>query len=493
MRRQVASALGLALFPSLALADSVGSVALRLKAAHELDSSIWQTATAEATLQGSTTLGRATIHGVGLLAVDAEDSLEPGQPDDTLRSPINRRSYLGDQGEASLRELYADLSWAGIDWRLGKQQIVWGNGDGIKFLDLINPQSFREFIAAPQDESRIPLWSVFAQRQFSDAFGLDAVLVPDLTPHDIPESGALYEITSPLLSPQGAAATPPDLNSLALALDQALSAPGNQNAETIGDPLIAALLPLLGPLDTLATPITPEVLRDALAPRVEFRNERPRLRGDTLEWGLRARLRLGGLEAALITFRHFADVPLIRAEVSAEQAVVTRSLLQTRTWGLNLSHPLGRMLLRGEALYTERAPLPAVDFAGDDRRADAPQTGLLVGADRFLGERHFLSVQAGRTAFVERAGRYPAPSAQTYLSLLWRAEWGDTRDWVSECFLIASTTGGDAYLRPRLSWQASDAWSLGLGFDVFDGSANGVFGQFDARDRVLVQLQWTPW
>ena len=92
--------------------------------------------------------------------------------------------------------------------------------DALDQLTLINPQSFSEFISAPQDQSRIPLWSLQVQRELGPQLGVDLLLIPDLSLHDIPEPGALYEITSPLLSPQGAATTPPDLDTLALALDR---------------------------------------------------------------------------------------------------------------------------------------------------------------------------------------------------------------------------------------------------------------------------------
>jgi len=48
----------------------------------------------------------------------------------------------------------------GFALRLGKQQIVWGETDGLKLLDVMNPQNFREFILDEFEDSRLPLWSV---------------------------------------------------------------------------------------------------------------------------------------------------------------------------------------------------------------------------------------------------------------------------------------------------------------------------------------------
>ena len=46
---------------------------------------------------------------------------------------------------------------------LGRQQNVWGKADGLKVLDLVNPQDFRELILDDFDDSRIPLWAVNAE------------------------------------------------------------------------------------------------------------------------------------------------------------------------------------------------------------------------------------------------------------------------------------------------------------------------------------------
>ena len=67
-----------------------------------------------------------------------------------------------------LRELYVDTNAAGWDFRLGKQQVVWGTADGIKLLDIINPTDFRELNQAPQEDSRIPVWMINAERNVGE-------------------------------------------------------------------------------------------------------------------------------------------------------------------------------------------------------------------------------------------------------------------------------------------------------------------------------------
>lgn len=66
-----------------------------------------------------------------------------------------------------IRELYLDIQTRQINFRLGKQQVVWGESDGLRLMDFINPQDLRrEWVLRDSDEgyesTRIPLWLIKA-------------------------------------------------------------------------------------------------------------------------------------------------------------------------------------------------------------------------------------------------------------------------------------------------------------------------------------------
>ena len=143
------------------------------------------------------TLGRIDIKGVGRLRYDAEDRLEPGQPQQAAIDDFTPRFFFNDDTEAELRELFADFSVGDASFRVGKQAIVWGQADGLKVLDLVNPQSFREFILEDFSDSRIPLWSASVERPVGPG-SLQLLLIADQTYHEMPEPGALFEFTAHL-------------------------------------------------------------------------------------------------------------------------------------------------------------------------------------------------------------------------------------------------------------------------------------------------------
>ena len=97
------------------------------------------------------------LTAIGRIRLDATDKTGP-RAQKTNYSGVNGPWYNNGHAEFGLREFYLDAEWGDNYWRIGKQQVVWGQADGIKVLDVVNPQSFREFILDDFDDSRIPLW-----------------------------------------------------------------------------------------------------------------------------------------------------------------------------------------------------------------------------------------------------------------------------------------------------------------------------------------------
>jgi hypothetical protein len=70
---------------------------------------------------------------------------------------------INDRGWEVFREIYFDIYTENWQFRLGKQQVIWGESDGLRLMDCINPQDLRrEFNLRDSDEgyeyTRIPLW-----------------------------------------------------------------------------------------------------------------------------------------------------------------------------------------------------------------------------------------------------------------------------------------------------------------------------------------------
>ena len=82
--------------------------------------------------------------------------------------------------EASIRETYVDISRGDLDFRLGRQHIVWGEMVGLFFADVVSAKDMREMVLQEFDILRIPQWAARAE-YFKDDFHAELVWIPYMT------------------------------------------------------------------------------------------------------------------------------------------------------------------------------------------------------------------------------------------------------------------------------------------------------------------------
>ena len=69
-----------------------------------------------------------------------------------------------DQEAELIKEFYFDIHTPKIDFRIGKQAIVWGESDGIRLMDQINPLDIRkDFIFWDFENILVPTWQIKAE------------------------------------------------------------------------------------------------------------------------------------------------------------------------------------------------------------------------------------------------------------------------------------------------------------------------------------------
>ena len=132
----------------------------------------------------------------GRVRLDFADKLEPGEADVDTYSSLSRPAVASDLGTAEIRDAYIERRLTNGVLRLGKQQIVWGKLDGLKVLDVLNPQDLREFILEDFGESRIGLWSAYLDMTLA-GWRTELAIIPDNTGHAIPVASAWFELTAP--------------------------------------------------------------------------------------------------------------------------------------------------------------------------------------------------------------------------------------------------------------------------------------------------------
>ena len=132
-------------------------------------------------------LGLTAFHVTTRIRREGSDALVPGRPS----SPSAVRHHLDAYAEVELRQAWADIRRDDWHFRIGRQTVVWGETRGLKVLDIVNPQSYREFLLSSFDRARTPLWMLNAERQIGEGT-LQALLVLEREGHRLPRTGGVF-------------------------------------------------------------------------------------------------------------------------------------------------------------------------------------------------------------------------------------------------------------------------------------------------------------
>ncbi len=365
---------------------------------------------------------RVSLTAVARFRFDGERRLEPTTPRQASVSSASRRHFVADGTELELRELYADWSLGSAFLRVGKQQVVWGQADGLKILDVVNPQTFREFILDEFEDSRIPLWSVNLELR-AGAGTLQILWVLDQSYHDLPEPGSTFEITAPF-----------------------------------------AGLPTGLPL-TIEQPLVPDrLIKDSDA-------------------GLRYSLFAGGWDVTFNYFYHYQDFPVIRSATTASGLVLKPSYERTHLIGGTLTNSFGDFTLRGEyGLSTDAFFAQRVSDSTGEGVSSSPELSSVVGLDWSGLRDTIISGQLFQSTVVDYTRDLARSRTETNLSFLFRRTFvSDTIE--TQLLWLRSLSGNGTMMRPRVRIDYSTRVQFEIYADFFAGDPTGVFGQFDARDR----------
>ncbi len=369
--------------------------------------------------------GGVRLTGIGLLRSDFADELEPGQPSNDVRSPESARITWGEHVDLELRELYLDFEVGETLVRLGKQQVVWGQADGLRILDVINPLSYREFILPDFEDRRIPLWMVNAEVAVGEAM-LQLLWIPDQTYDEFPAADAAFAFTSPRFRPPLDGTRPVRVNSA--------DKPNNW-------------------------------LEDS-------------------DVGARLSGFVGGWDWTANYLYHYQDQPVLEVERSAEAVEITPTYRRTHLAGVSASKAFGDFVFRGELGYSSDRYFASTGASGYEHSHEV--SGVL-GLDYSGFTDLFISGQFFQST-VPASGDMLRPRRERSLSLLLRRDFAN--DTITfELLAIHNTNASDGLVQAELSYQLTSSVTLRAGADLFYGDAEGLFGQFDERDRFSLKLE----
>ena len=154
-----------------------------------LDPAHWSKLRGRLELTGTGDLGPARWKVSGRMDEDAAYSFA----EDYYPTAVRRDQ----RQEFKLREAYFDLSDGDWDYRIGRQQVVWGEVVGIFVADVVSARDMREFYLPDFESMRIPQWAARAE-YFNGDFHGELLWIPFPSYDDIGKPGAeFYPIQVP--------------------------------------------------------------------------------------------------------------------------------------------------------------------------------------------------------------------------------------------------------------------------------------------------------
>lgn len=425
----MASTLTLAIFGSSVFADDVSGI-LKVQTAYGTKTDELQQQEWLLDLEYNTSVLDGDITAITRLRWDTVDDInrESSSRPKTYSS-IGGPIATGQSGDIELREFYWQKAHNNVYWRIGKQQVVWGEADGLKLLDVINPQSFREFILDDFDDARIPLWMINAEFNITDNGVVQVLWIPDTSTHELAPGHSPFALTSPALVPQIPSGADPIVN-------------------------------------------------EAHAPDALIKDS---------DFGMRFTNFVGGWDISLNYLYHYVDTPVVRSKLKGSKVIVDQSYERSHLIGGTASTALGDWTLRAEITYeTNRYHRTDSTFPGV---AGANQWSSVIGIDWQGWTDQFISFQWFQSTVTESTSNLVNNRHENTATFLWESNFFNetlTAEWLH----IHSLDHGDGVIQPKLTYNYRSNIDIHVGADIFYGDNEELFGQFDQADRVTIGINW---
>jgi hypothetical protein len=328
-------------------------------------------------------------------------------------------------------ENYIDFSAGSWDFRLGAQQIVWGEVVGLFVADVVSAHDMREFLLPSFDLIRIPQGAARAEYTAGDGH-VEFIWIPVPAFDRIGKPGADF-YPAPLPSPTPAAV-----------------------AALFQDP------------------------------------ERPSTNLSNSNYGVRANALVGGWDLAAFYYRSFNVQPTfyrVSGGTGGEPPVFQPRYDRIWQAGATVSKDFDDFVMRGEAVYTAGQGFSVVDLSAAQSVVTRPTLDYILSFDFALPADTRLNVQGFQRVFFDGGASDLALKSDGFgASVLLSTKW--TNAFEPQILWIQNFKDAGGLVRPRLNWYPAKNTTVAFGVDIFTGPADGYFGRYNNRDRVYSEVRY---
>jgi hypothetical protein len=327
------------------------------------------------------------------------------------------------------RENYLDLGAGNWDFRIGRQQIVWGEVVGLFFADVVSAKDQREFILSDFDILRIPQWAARAEYSKGD-YHAELLWVPVPSYDKIGKPGAEF-FPAPPPPPPGFA--------------------------------------------------------------TQFRGEvRPARDLTNTNYGARMSMLKSGWDISGFYYRSMDATPTFSREIvgGAQPAFIYQARHdRINQFGSTVTKDFRSFVLKGEAVYTRGRQFSVMRLSDVDGLVPQNTLDWVLGFDFTLPKETRLNLQLFQRVFFSHDPDIISEKYENGYSILLNHKITGAVE--GQVLWIASLDRSDWLVRPRVTWNFEKNWRVLAGVDIFHGPPLGFFGRFANRDRIYTEVRYS--
>ncbi|MEA1898826.1 MAG: DUF1302 family protein [Bacteroidota bacterium] len=343
--------------------------------------------------------------------------------------------YGTDSLDFRMRELYLDLYFDNFDIRVGRQQIVWGKADGVFITDIVSPLNLTEFLLPDFDEIRTGVIATKLDYYIGNST-FEVIWIPVFTPTERPAPGSIWYIQPEMPAPASYDWSKSEINT------------SLENSE------------LFANFSMMTSNIDFDIMGaytwdDNPSMHIQKQFEIDTTTGNPILTGLN------------ITPQHH------RLSVG----------------GGSFSTEIKGFVFRGEGAYYNGKYFQTEDPTAEDALIQKNYLHYLVGLDFNIGSVK-LSTQFIQQTILDYDDFIL--NEKSLYTMTFLARYDVLHETLHlELFSYVGLTNDDALIRPKITYDFDDSFSILLGSNIFVGDSNGQFGQYGDNSMIYAKLKYS--
>ena len=333
--------------------------------------------------------------------------------------------------EFGMRELYVDFFSDKFDIRLGKQQIIWGQADGVFITDIVSPKDLTEFLLRDFNEIRMGVNAIKANYYFTDIQSLELVIIPNFQGTKLPEIGSIWR-----------------------------------------------------PVKTFPAPIN-----------FDYSKSDVPLTMENSELFARYNINASWIDLQVIGGYTWDDDPSLHlskiidpSTMTLKEIIIQPQYHRLSLAGMSFSSDVAGFILRGEGAYYWGKNFQTSDPMIGDALTEKEYINYVVGLDKTLGDwrlsgQFIQKIILNHNEFIEEDEQDNLATLLISKSMFRekvRVEW----------FTYFGLNQKDLFSRIRAFYYPYDAMSIEVGSNLFFGD-KGIFGQYDNNDMLYTRIKYS--